>query len=101
MSSTNPVGTIAFILDEEAILVRVNKGWQYIAVNMRKAQQEKTFNPFILQLGTLLPLATQPMTTTSVSPSYGPDLQASNLLNSNSILKTPDSYTVSTQNFQL
>lgn len=32
MSSTNPVGTIAFILDEEALLVRVNKGWQYIAV---------------------------------------------------------------------
>lgn len=75
MSSTSPVGTIAFILDEEAILVRVNKGWQYIA------------------LGTLVPLATQPMTTTSVSPSYGPDLQASNLLNSN-ILKSPESYTV-------
>lgn len=34
MSSTNPVGTIAFILDEEALLVRVNKGWQYIAVNI-------------------------------------------------------------------
>lgn len=77
MSSSNPVGTIAFILDEEALLVRVNKGWQYIA------------------LGTLVPLATQPMTTTSVSPSYGPDLQASNLLNSNSILKSPESYTVS------
>lgn len=75
MSSTSPVGTIAFILDEEALLVRVNKGWQYIA------------------LGTLVPLATQPMTTTSVSPSYGPDLQASNLLNSN-ILKSPESYTV-------
>lgn len=34
------------------------------------------------------------MTTTSVSPTYGPDLQASNLLNSN-ILKPPESYTVS------
>lgn len=33
MSSSNPVGTIAFILDEEALLVRVNKGWQYIAVS--------------------------------------------------------------------
>lgn len=33
MSGTNPVGTIAFILDEEALLVRVNKGWQYIAVS--------------------------------------------------------------------
>lgn len=81
MSSSNPVGTIAFILDEEALLVRVNKGWQYIA------------------LGTLVPLATQPMTTTSVSPSYGPDLQASNLLNSNSILKSPESYTVRLKKF--
>lgn len=57
MSSANPVGTIAFILDEEALLVRVNKGefkyfiskikqdlmttsrfiyigWQYIAVRI-------------------------------------------------------------------
>lgn len=33
MSGSNPVGTIAFILDEEALLVRVNKGWQYIAVS--------------------------------------------------------------------
>ena len=36
MSSANPVGTIAFILDEEAILVRVNKGWQYIAVKKQQ-----------------------------------------------------------------
>lgn len=28
MSSAHPVGTIAFILDEEALLVRVNKGIQ-------------------------------------------------------------------------
>lgn len=33
MSSTSPVGTIAYIIDEEALLVRVNKGWQYIAVS--------------------------------------------------------------------
>jgi collagen type XVIII alpha len=32
MSSVSPVGTIAYIIDEEALLVRVNKGWQYIAV---------------------------------------------------------------------
>lgn len=54
-----------------------------------------TFFPLLLmllQLGTLLPLATQPMITT-VSPSYSPDFQASNLLNSN-LLKAPD-YTVS------
>lgn len=34
MSSTTPVGTIAYIIDEEALLVRVNKGWQYIAVSL-------------------------------------------------------------------
>lgn len=32
MSANNPVGTLAFILDEEALLVRVNKGWQYVLV---------------------------------------------------------------------
>lgn len=32
MSALSPVGTIAYIIDEEALLVRVNKGWQYIAV---------------------------------------------------------------------
>ena len=36
---------------------------------------------YITQLGTLLPLATQPPTTTTITPSYGPDLQASNLIN--------------------
>lgn len=33
MSAVSPVGTIAYIIDEEALLVRVNKGWQYIAVS--------------------------------------------------------------------
>jgi len=32
MSSVSPVGTLAYIIDEEALLVRVNNGWQYIAV---------------------------------------------------------------------
>lgn len=99
MSATSPVGTIAFILDEEALLVRVNKGWQYIAVSSKLLTlgliNIKKKSLCGSQLGTLVPLATMPMTTTSVSPSYGPDLQASNLLNSNSILKSPESYTVS------
>ncbi|CAH1719388.1 unnamed protein product [Chironomus riparius] len=80
-SSSHAVGTIAYVVDEEALLVKVNKGWQYIA------------------LGTLVPLTTQPYVTTSVSPtySYGPvDFQASNLLNSNNILKSPESYTFTT-----
>jgi hypothetical protein len=33
MSAVSPVGTIAYIIDEEALLVRVNNGWQYIAVS--------------------------------------------------------------------
>jgi hypothetical protein len=33
MSSVSPVGTLAYIIDEEALLVRVNSGWQYIAVS--------------------------------------------------------------------
>ena len=31
----NPVGTLAYVIDEEAVLVRVNKGWQYIAVSIK------------------------------------------------------------------
>ncbi|XP_065086473.1 collagen alpha-1(XVIII) chain isoform X7 [Ochlerotatus camptorhynchus] len=64
MSSTSPVGTLAYIIDEEALLVRVNKGWQYIA------------------LGTLVPIATPaPPTSTVIPPPHRPDLQASNLIN--------------------
>ncbi|XP_050073571.1 collagen alpha-1(XVIII) chain isoform X1 [Anopheles maculipalpis] len=62
MSSTTPVGTLAYIIDEEALLVRVNKGWQYIA------------------LGTLVPIATVPPPTTTIVPPQRADLQASNLI---------------------
>lgn len=34
MSSVSPVGTLAYIIDEQALLVRVNNGWQYIAVSI-------------------------------------------------------------------
>lgn len=34
MSSTTPAGTIAYLMDEEALLVRVSSGWQYIAVRL-------------------------------------------------------------------
>lgn len=36
MSGASPVGTLAYIIDEEALLVRVNSGWQYIAVSKIK-----------------------------------------------------------------
>lgn len=34
MSGVSPVGTLAYIIDEQALLVRVNNGWQYIAVSI-------------------------------------------------------------------
>ncbi|KAH8397540.1 hypothetical protein KR222_009100, partial [Zaprionus bogoriensis] len=70
-SALSPPGTLAYITEEEALLVRVNKGWQYIA------------------LGTLVPIAT-PAPPTTVSPSLRFDLQSKNLLNSPPpLLNTP------------
>nr|AAM50734.1 GM30371p [Drosophila melanogaster] len=70
-SALNPPGTLAYITEEEALLVRVNKGWQYIA------------------LGTLVPIAT-PAPPTTVAPSMRFDLQSKNLLNSPPpLLNTP------------
>ncbi|XP_057319843.1 collagen alpha-1(IX) chain-like isoform X3 [Microplitis mediator] len=62
MSTISPVGTLAYIIDEEALLVRVNNGWQYIA------------------LGSLLPISASPQATTKPSPSH-PPFEASNLIN--------------------
>ncbi|XP_051166269.1 collagen alpha-1(XXII) chain isoform X2 [Leptopilina boulardi] len=62
MSGVSPVGTLAYIIDEEALLVRVNSGWQYIA------------------LGSLLPITT-PAPPTTVPPPANPPFEASNLIN--------------------
>jgi hypothetical protein len=43
MSSVSPVGTLAYVIDEEALLVRVNNGWQYIAVSYAVL-----FDPFLM-----------------------------------------------------
>ncbi|KAL7732414.1 hypothetical protein ACLKA6_004385 [Drosophila palustris] len=73
-SAFSPPGTLAYITEEEAMLVRVNKGWQYIA------------------LGTLVPIAT-PAPPTTVAPSLRFDLQSKNLLNSPPpLLNTPTWY---------
>ena len=32
MSTISPSGTMAFITDEQALLVRVDGGWQYVTV---------------------------------------------------------------------
>ncbi|XP_032592254.1 collagen alpha-1(XVIII) chain isoform X2 [Drosophila grimshawi] len=70
-SALSPPGTLAYITEEEALLVRVNKGWQYIA------------------LGTLVPIAT-PAPPTTVAPSLRFNLQSKNLVNSPPpLLNTP------------
>ncbi|XP_046659667.1 collagen alpha-1(XVIII) chain-like [Homalodisca vitripennis] len=62
MSLVSPVGTLAYIIDEEALLVRVRHGWQYIA------------------LGSLVPVTTElPPTTTT--DRREPMFEPSNLLN--------------------
>lgn len=33
VTAISAVGTLAYIIEEEALLVRVNNGWQYIAVS--------------------------------------------------------------------
>lgn len=48
MSASSPVGTIAYIIEEEALLVRVNKGWQYIAVSKKILFKLKQTNIYIL-----------------------------------------------------
>lgn len=35
VTAVSAVGTLAYIIEEEALLVRVNNGWQYIAVNVK------------------------------------------------------------------
>ncbi|XP_046410800.1 collagen alpha-1(IX) chain [Neodiprion fabricii] len=62
MSAVSQVGTLAYIIDEEALLVRVNNGWQYIA------------------LGSLLPITT-PAPPTTAPPPIKPPFEISNLVN--------------------
>lgn len=33
LTLASPVGTLAYVIEEQALLVRVNNGWQYIAVS--------------------------------------------------------------------
>lgn len=35
LTSVSAMGTLAYIIEEQALLVRVNNGWQYIAVCMQ------------------------------------------------------------------
>lgn len=62
MSQVSPVGTLAYIIDEEAVLVRVNSGWQY------------------LSLGSIVPITTPPPPTTTVQ-TLKPPFESSNLIN--------------------
>ncbi|CAL4084333.1 unnamed protein product [Meganyctiphanes norvegica] len=67
MSSFSPVGTMAFIVDEEALLVRVRDGWQYVA------------------LGSIVTLPSSTTTPPSTTTAYHrpPQLEAGNLLLNN------------------
>ncbi|PSN48620.1 hypothetical protein C0J52_24274 [Blattella germanica] len=42
LRDVSPVGTLAYIIDEEALLVRVNNGWQYIALRMAALNEPYT-----------------------------------------------------------
>jgi Collagen trimerization domain len=45
ISDINPVGTIAYLYEEESLLVRVRKGWQYISVSyFLPGKQHTTFS---------------------------------------------------------
>lgn len=35
VTAVSAVGTLAYIIEEQALLVRVNNGWQYIAVSVQ------------------------------------------------------------------
>lgn len=86
MSTISPVGTLAYIIDEEALLVRVSNGWQYIAVIFSNYLKSIYFNIFSkiflyeIQLGSLLPISASPQVTTKPPPSH-PPFEASNLIN--------------------
>lgn len=59
MSSVSPVGTLAYVVEEEALLVRVNNGWQYIAVSFHNDPLHKSFANFlpILRIIYIFPLS--------------------------------------------
>ena len=33
LGTNSPLGTLAYVIQEQALLVRVNNGWQYVAVS--------------------------------------------------------------------
>ncbi|XP_059470100.1 collagen alpha-1(XV) chain isoform X3 [Neocloeon triangulifer] len=68
MSSASPVGTIAFLLDEEALLVRVRSGWQYIALGG------------LVSVDTTAPPETTTTTEAPILPPIRPQMEVSNLL---------------------
>lgn len=37
VTAVSAVGTLAYIIEEQALLVRVNNGWQYIAVSVKNS----------------------------------------------------------------
>jgi len=78
ISDISPVGTVAFLYEEESLLVRIRNGWQYISVIpsfishspnfFSEYLKKKTIILLLLwQMGSFVPLPTT--TTTTVQPS--------------------------------
>lgn len=90
-SAETAVGTLAYIIDEEALLVRVNKGWQYVAVSEYYIKYVLDFSPkfeshfqsdlVCAQLGSVLDVTTPPPPTTFHPHVRPPALESSNLVN--------------------
>ncbi|ENN79767.1 hypothetical protein YQE_03823, partial [Dendroctonus ponderosae] len=68
----SPIGTMVYIIEEESLLVRVNAGWQYVA------------------LGALLQTGSTPLPTTTAPPQVHPPFESSNLVNNNMLPKYPE-----------
>ncbi|XP_048525062.1 collagen alpha-1(XVIII) chain isoform X3 [Dendroctonus ponderosae] len=68
----SPIGTMVYIIEEESLLVRVNAGWQYVA------------------LGALLQTDSTPLPTTTAPPQVHPPFESSNLVNNNMLPKYPE-----------
>lgn len=54
LASTSPVGALAYVVEEQALFVKVNSGWQYVLVSefgigycelnfMKKSPENSTF----------------------------------------------------------
>ncbi|CAG9761536.1 unnamed protein product [Ceutorhynchus assimilis] len=67
----SPIGTMAYIIEEEALLIKVHSGWQYVA------------------LGSLLHMGHTTMPSTTAPPQLNPPFESSNLIHDNTLPVKP------------